>query len=312
MPRLFDSSKPDATSTLFNLGYRQRSLAVADERELILRAKRGDTKAMERLIAGNIGSMVKTARSIAGTTVPLEDALQECCVACIRAVQKFDPNRGARFNTYLTISLRSPLVTLKRQAPVIRSLSNTDRQTAHLISAAEKKLAHQLLRELTSADVAEELGVPEEVVVRIKRSLIPCDFLDDPEGLGSGRLTHANLPSRLMSPENATDAKLALQSLHDALTLAVRETLDQRSTDIITSHFLKTPSETHEQIGQRYGVTHQYISQLEVQALQKLRKYFRRSGLEPLLRDIAQLLDELRGQPDFETIETAVDELAAD
>jgi RNA polymerase primary sigma factor len=155
-------------------------LTHEEEIDLSKRAKQGDARARQRLIEKNLRLVVSVAKKYRGYGLPFEDLIQEGNIGLMKAVEKFDPDRGFRFSTYATWWIRQAVQR------AVADKGRTIRVPVHMsekirkVSRAMGELAAELEREPTEEEVARHLGWdPEEV--RLTMSAMPdATSLDQP------------------------------------------------------------------------------------------------------------------------------------
>jgi RNA polymerase primary sigma factor len=263
---------PDGFTTFLARIARTPLLSPADELRLARAVERGDLAAKQRMIEANLRLVVHVAkryqRDDHGLTLP--DLVQEGTLGLVRAVEKFDHRRGHRFSTYAVIWIRQAIgraIEVKGRAirlPVhmTRRLRELDRE--------ERRLAAELGREASAAELADALAwLPEDVVQarELRRSTVSLD-----EPIGSPDGTPLVLGALIAEDaDRSPDALAAAASLRSDLR-AVLHVLSPRERAVVAARYglddvPATVAETARRLGLRAGD----VRRLEDLALRKLR-----------------------------------------
>ncbi len=155
-------------------------LTHQEEIDLSLRAKAGDRRARQRLIEKNLRLVVSVAKKYRGYGLPFEDLIQEGNIGLMKAVEKFDPDRGFRFSTYATWWIRQAVQR------AVADKGRTIRVPVHMtekirkVSRAVAALSLRLEREPTREEVAEQLGWDLEEVRLTMRAMPDATSLNQP------------------------------------------------------------------------------------------------------------------------------------
>src|SRR4051795_6546761 len=172
----------DSLQLFFNEARKHPLLTAADEVELAQRIERGDLAAKERMINASLRLVISVARKYQGQGLPLGDLIQEGMLGLIRAVEKFDWRKGFKFSTYGTLWIRQAIG---------RGLANSGRTVrlpvhivarARKIADAERKLAVELGREPTDAEISDRVELPIDGVMHIRRADQTPSSLDQKVG----------------------------------------------------------------------------------------------------------------------------------
>lgn len=247
-------------------------LTPKEEIELAGKIKKGDTAARDRMIKANLRLVVTIARNYANLGMPLLDLISEGNIGLTKAVERFDPAKGAKLSTYAMWWIKQ---SIKR---ALANQSKTIRLPVHLVDKVAKvrrislQMSDDLGREPTEDELGEELGIEGEKVARLKRLGIRPASLEAPTGDDDapefGELIgdeQAQTPFELLRDKDLLDE---LDSLLDVL--------DQREKKIISQRFGLDGGNPRilEEIGKDLGITRERIRQLQNTALAKLRRAF--------------------------------------
>jgi len=277
-------------------------LTREEEVQLADRIKVGDKGARAHMIKANLRLVVKIAQDYANYGLPLLDLISEGNIGLMKAVERFDPNKGGKLSTYAAWWIKQ---SIKR---ALANQSKTIRLPVHMVDKISKMrrvamvLSEELGREPTDEELAEEIGIDRAKLSHLKSAALRPASLDAPiseddttefgEIIGDEK---AQTPLELLSHKNMH------MQLDDLL-----EVLDERERKIIDARFglAGQKPKTLEDVGQEFGVTRERIRQLQNIALKKLRRALQKKedpGPRPLRSSKPAEEDEFF-QDDEETV----------
>jgi RNA polymerase primary sigma factor len=245
-------------------------LTPQQEIELAAKIKKGDAKAREQMINANLRLVVTIAHDYANLGLPLLDLISEGNIGLTKAIERFDPAKGAKLSTYAMWWIKQ---SIKR---ALANQSKTIRLPVHLGDKLAKmrrvslQMSDELGREPTDDELGEEIGIASEKVARLKSLGIRPASLDAP--IGDDDSTEFG---EIIGDE---DADTPFELLRDKNLLhemdGLLDALDKREKKIISQRFGLNGGKpkTLEDVGRNFGVTRERIRQLQNIALAKLRR----------------------------------------
>ncbi|MBI5442469.1 MAG: sigma-70 family RNA polymerase sigma factor [Deltaproteobacteria bacterium] len=249
---------------------RTRLLSADEEKELALRIQAGDMEARQRMIEANLRLVVNISKRYVNRGLPFLDLVEEGNLGLIRAVERFRADKGCRFSTYATWWIRQSIErALVNQANTVRIPVHISDDITRLFRLTSEIRKNEGV-DPDSERLARELGMRPDYVRRLLGFARRSFSLDQPLGEEGGY----SLQDTLQDNETHDPAEVVLQEDRMQLLNDWLGRLQPREQDILMLRYglYDGAPMTLEDIGKRYNVTRERIRQIEVAALNKLRR----------------------------------------
>ena len=267
---------------------------ILSEKEEYMLAKRwqtkGDAKAARKLITSHLRLVAKIAFGYKGYKLPIEDIISEGNVGLMKAVKKFDPDKGFRLSTYAMWWIKASinefilnswsLVKLGTTAAQKKLFFNLQRLKIQMSQIEKGELPPEIVKKIAKRLSSKNLKIEEKDVIEMNRRLLgPEKSLNSPISIDNETEQIALLKSNEENQENKLD-KIDEKSKRKELLLKALEKLNEREKDIFIKRCLDDPPATLEKLSKTYNVSRERIRQIEVRCFEKVKKMALEAAIE--------------------------------
>ncbi len=253
-------------------------LSAEDERDLATRFRdQGDLEAAQEMVMGHLRDVVKVARGYLGYGLPLIDLIQEGNIGLMKAVKRYDPERGVRLVSFAVHWIKAEIYDYVLKNWRIVKVATTKAQRKLFFNLRKSKNRLGWMKDQEVSDLAEKLDVDRKTVLEMESRLSGADVsFDGPDDDNDDSPSFS--PAQFLTNDGQDPAKLASDaeqtSQRNIALFASLKELDERSKDIVTRRWLADSDQkpTLHDLAAEYGVSAERIRQIEKRAMERMKE----------------------------------------
>lgn len=257
----------------------QKDIRVPDPEGLMLKYKMtGDIELRNKLVMHyikHVNAAIFGMRNILLSNIPYDDFFNQGVIALIECIERYDPDRGASFDTFSYLAIRGSVLKYLRKQ---NWLPNRLWEARKNISQGKRKLEFELMREPTNLELAEYLGISEQ---QLGRDLLEMSVVDTVSFEGLVETSYINKIEDAKAFGNEMDEEIATRVIRKELSGALAEAIDMlppKQKQIVTLYYYENL--TLREIGKIFDLSPQRITQIRKKALENIEDIMRQSGFE--------------------------------
>lgn len=242
---------------------RLKTLSGEEMKELLIRSRKGDPEARERLIEGNLRLVLSVIQRFAARGENPDDLFQVGCIGLLKAIANFDPSREVKFSTYGVPLIAGEIRRYLRDNSAIR-VSRSLRDTAYRILQCKEALAAEYGREPSLEEIAKKLELSlEEVTGAMDAISVPVSLYEPVYSDGGDPLTVMDQVRDLKNTDDQWIERIALREAYQRLSPREKQILFLRFYD----------GRTQVEVASQIGISQAQVSRLEKGAIGSIRSY---------------------------------------
>lgn len=248
-----------------------KTLSREEEHELGIKARNGDTEALNKLIQSNLKFVVKIASRYQNRGLSLSELISEGNIGLIKAIEKFDPDKDIKLISYAIWWIKQRIMLAVSEKSSLIRVPMGKSSAAHRVKATSDRIFVETGESASTEDLSERMNVTGKSIDQLKGQIPETSSFDD---ILSGDDYQEYSTKDLLIDKDAVDPQTLYykERLHDRINKAI-EKLDNREADIIRTYF--GLNETHEsrnfaQIAEVMGLSRERVRQIQKEALKKI------------------------------------------